>query len=632
MPRLTIIRFLKRRGAKLLAVVLSILVMTTYIVSASAMGATHLYKQKPIQQYFIDKKDKQPKMMHWLNWYYLTHYVILNPKEIDCEGLNSLECKAKSIVNLSWFQKDSKIFEIYMYDGFLIPASINNTINLPEIYKQPIQSVKDGLVQEIIDSGLTNCSSNNPNCFQMVKNKMTSFTFSQDIGNVKILLPVRNGYHRIYTITYENQYPQIPDKFTVKTNIVSVNWPPLVAADVTAQAILGCYDPKPADPADFNIAAAWLANRQFKDINSDSYGAIKVHYVPGYRHKGADNKVLKDSSGVSMSYYRVAPYFTNIAVTAVLQSHYPGKLVMARRWMIWYLKHTEQGDVYDHWYYHNEGPTYQGKGFGETKCLPGEVSGVCPSENVKCDYIDASDSYAATFLDLAWTYYKESENKVQARTFLLPYQTKFIQIADLIVSLQDGDGLTWALACYKFKYLMDNSEVYRGLVSAAKLMDLFNNFGKKTEYEFAAVKVLNGINNKFLANENSPYFIAIDEIDDTTSANANVWYSGNVNLLWPILYGVIGPISDIAEVQFNTVNTNFPNWSTSMIAGETFLWPQVGYAAYLNGDCKRAREHVELFKEKVLPLLSPPHSTSTDVSYNVLDVGLFMLMLSKFAD
>ena len=74
---------------------------------------------------------------------------------------------------------------------------------------------------------------------------------------------------------------------------------------------------------------------------------------------------------------------------------------------------------------------------------------------------------------------------------------KFEIIAGVILALQDDDSLTWAKDTYRVKFLMDNSEVYWGLRSMAKLEEVvFGDLTAAQTYEVKAEQIRQGIDNE----------------------------------------------------------------------------------------------------------------------------------------
>jgi hypothetical protein len=78
---------------------------------------------------------------------------------------------------------------------------------------------------------------------------------------------------------------------------------------------------------------------------------------------------------------------------------------------------------------------------------------------------DSTDAYAGTFLAAAWDTYSAQPSSTKLAQ-LLPAIKLAVQA---IESTQQPDGLTWATPSYHAKYLMDNAEVYGGLVGAENL-------------------------------------------------------------------------------------------------------------------------------------------------------------------
>jgi len=344
----------------------------------------------------------------------------------------------------------------------------------------------------------------------------------------------------------------------------------------------------PSDLSDMMTIADWIKSLQYNDSNLMSYGAIKIHHGPGLF--GSDGN----------SYFRIVPYFSNRAAVGLLRAPVAGKIEVAERWMDWYLRHlntdgTLPGVVYDHWYLED--------GTGETACPPGINPALCGHD-------DASDSYAATFLGAAWTYYEEGGGP----EFLNApgNKEKFETIAGVILALQQADGLTWAKDTYHVKYLMDNSEVYWGLKSMARLEEkVFSNPTMAQVYDIAAEQIRNGIENELFNPGTGLYRVAKFEDGTYKEANLSEWYPGTVALAWPHLFGIIEGTSSRAKAQMAALNDNWdgspnPDWTSNIVDPDGLLWPSIGHAALLIGDCNRARSHLDFVKNEKFPHFDHP--------------------------
>ncbi len=142
---------------------------------------------------------------------------------------------------------------------------------------------------------------------------------------------------------------------------------------------------------------------------------------------------------------RLIPYFSNFAAMALLAAHEqqanPQDVERVRRWLEWYVTHQEKdGTMFD---YTGTVDSYASTG---TR--------------------DSTDSYASTFLMVLWRYQQATGR---------PLPPDFLKAAakalQAIEDVTQPDGLTITKPDYKIKYLMDNIEVYQGLVEGEKLFE-----------------------------------------------------------------------------------------------------------------------------------------------------------------
>lgn len=155
---------------------------------------------------------------------------------------------------------------------------------------------------------------------------------------------------------------------------------------------------------------------------------------------------------------KVCPYFSEFAGLALLlKPEIYGDCV--RRYMDWHISRMnssetdyngEDGTVYDYTSTLLDDGTYQ------EKIMIDPATGG--------PLYDSTDSYAALFLHLLYEY---SEATGDAG-YVLRHKTEVRRTVRAMLCTMDN-GLSWAKPDYKVKYLMDNSEVYRGVCSAEKL-------------------------------------------------------------------------------------------------------------------------------------------------------------------
>ena len=146
----------------------------------------------------------------------------------------------------------------------------------------------------------------------------------------------------------------------------------------------------------------------------------------------------------------INPYFTNLALYALLRASESAPELKEdvfhtiEKWFEWYAAHQlPDGTITDYSGYLDR---YESTG-----------------------KFDSTDSYAATYLVVADQYMKLSGKALSdaaADSARKAYAA--------MISTMDEDGLTWAHANYKAKYLMDNLEVNQGLNAA---VDLFKRLG-----------------------------------------------------------------------------------------------------------------------------------------------------------
>jgi hypothetical protein len=351
------------------------------------------------------------------------------------------------------------------------------------------------------------------------------------------------------------------------------------------------------DAEDIQYLADWVAGLQYDNPKLTSFGAITIHHTPGF----------VDAKG--FAYFDVVPYTVNLAVVGLLETDVPGKLTLAQNWIRWYLTHlNKDGSISNTW--------YRADGSGEATCL---VKG----DHFLCDYADAADTTAATFLGMVWAYHEAGGDS----KFLKEYRSSIEKVAGLVLSLQQKDGLTWASNGIRTKLLMNNSEVYWGLRAMADLEHSLFDKKQASRYDGAARRVRHGINESLWNKKARLYRIAEFEDGGLMDADLDQWYVGTVTIVWPQLFDVTGDRSSRAKRQMEALNKSWDgspntNWTAAFADPSGFAWTSVGYAALLSGDCGRARAHANLVKAKKFPNLDWP--------WTVEDAGWLLRTLSGF--
>ena len=170
---------------------------------------------------------------------------------------------------------------------------------------------------------------------------------------------------------------------------------------------------------------------------------------------------------------KIVPYFSELAILGMLKTSPEQAKAPTERFIGWYISHLNDkssdingvdGTVYDYYCFVDPADSNHIievtlRKLNEHKYLDK------PSENPN-DY-DSTDSYAACFIRVLYEYYQN-----YGGDFLADKKDSVLRILNALKSTYVSDlGLTGAKPNYMVCYLMDNCEVYDGLVAASKLFD-----------------------------------------------------------------------------------------------------------------------------------------------------------------
>lgn len=231
-------------------------------------------------------------------------------------------------------------------------------------------------------------------------------------------------------------------------------------------------------------------------------------------------------------------------------------------------------------------------------------------EESKYEY-DSIDSYAATFLMLLWEFYEYKEDEV----YLLKHHDEIISVIGAIQDVMD-DGLTYAKPDYKVKYLMDNSEVYYGLISGANLVEkvFVPGFEKDSQSYNDARILLNALEEdidklesqleKTMWNEKEGHYeVALgDDGIAFSDFDWNEFYPSAVAQMFPIIFEVIDPKEERAQELYE-VFSNYYIWQgmNHYLQGDSsFYWGEIPYAAAIMKDEKRIKEYMDYYKTHIM--------------------------------
>lgn len=284
----------------------------------------------------------------------------------------------------------------------------------------------------------------------------------------------------------------------------------------------------------------WLKSCQILSPGNSADGAIKRYPDQGW----------------------VMPYFSNFSAMAMLEepSFYP----LVERYLNWYLRNLENnGTILDYHY----------------------------DENMKSKTArpDSEDAYAGTYLSLVAIYHERAGQTHWARKNLSDLK----RVARSIITLMDRDGLTFALASYRVKYLMDNCEAYRGLADFGELLETLGD--QEAPYFKARAEVIAGGIERVLWNPRGLYYHPSKTGWVRPGVNLKKFYPDATCQIFPVLYGLIKPESNRGTRLYKLFNDNQPEWVT--IKPPDFPWMILGYYACLHGDYRKAYEKVRYARE-----------------------------------
>lgn len=303
---------------------------------------------------------------------------------------------------------------------------------------------------------------------------------------------------------------------------------------------------------------------------------------------------------------QIEAYYGNIAATGWLKV--PGSLPAVRAWMAWYVAHMNVTDVW---------------GLGGTM-YDYSLSG---TKETSLKTADSVDSYCATFLTLARQLYDTKDATSVA--YVTSLKSTLEEIGNVLLKIQQPDGLTIATPSYTEAYLEDNCEVWRGLTDLAYLETALGNAVGAATYKSAAAKVASGIAGMWDANLGA-YGWARDEVPagPLSLPDLTVWYPDAVSQLFPVLHGVLAPTDPRAVALYATFCKNWPTWQNLTAAGAnvppTFdPWVCIADAAAIMGDTTRANAFIAAVNSKFAPSFPWP--------WYDMESGWYIRMLNQLA-
>lgn len=284
-----------------------------------------------------------------------------------------------------------------------------------------------------------------------------------------------------------------------------------------------------------NLAAqiSWLKSCQILLADSSADGAITRYPDQGW----------------------VTPYFSNFAAMALLEE--PASQPLVERYLDWYLRNIrDNGTILD--YYYDQDLNY------------------------KTARPDSEDAYAGTYLSLVVKYLQKTGQARWAERNLAALK----KVARSIVNLMDRDGLTYAMASYRVKYLMDNCEAYRGLADFAGLLETLGD--KEARYYQARAEAIAAGVERVLWNRRAGLYYPSKPGWFTAGVNLKKFYPDASCQVFPVIYGIIEAASERGARLYKLFNESQPDWVR--ISPPDYPWMILGYYACLHGDYHRAYE------------------------------------------
>ncbi|WP_409344738.1 hypothetical protein [Paenibacillus sp. MBLB4367] len=270
---------------------------------------------------------------------------------------------------------------------------------------------------------------------------------------------------------------------------------------------------------------------------------------------------------------RVVPYFANLALLGLLEK--PEQASVVRKYMDWYFAHLNRAGTPD---------APAGSIFDYTVGADGQT------ETASGDF-DSTDSYASTFLNVLRKY----AAKTGDTAYLQAHRSDIELIAGAMLATKQADGLTWAKPAYRVKYLMDNAEVYKGLLDMEWISGaVFGDEAGAALYRQHKNDVLAGIGGLWSDGKNAFAFAKMED-GGLLLPDWNSFYADATAQLFPIWTGVLAPDSERALQLYNTFNEHHPGWP-QLNKPDAFPWAILAYTAAIMGDRVRTDQFLESVK------------------------------------
>lgn len=319
----------------------------------------------------------------------------------------------------------------------------------------------------------------------------------------------------------------------------------------------------------------------------------KIEYYQELAKEEADWLWSQQMSNGAFAFYnefngnvRVNPYFSEIVAIALI--NYDNSVDAKnkiKKYMDWHFAHINSssedynglaGTIYDY-----------------TAVVK---NGIVISESTKKTY-DSTDSYSALFIKVLADY-----AKVYGDTqYIVEHKETIKDITNVIFANLSSNGYSYAKPDYKIRYLMDNSEVYAGLVSAKYI---YSNIIDDSEM----VEKINKTVEFFDANFNKHWWkgdhyapTLSTKYEEHNDFSWNNFYPNATAQMFPVIYDVIDSNSNNAKVIYSGLCNSW-DWQDMDYISEgvdVFCWGSFALLGAKMNDVSRFDAYMNRYKEIV---------------------------------
>lgn len=279
----------------------------------------------------------------------------------------------------------------------------------------------------------------------------------------------------------------------------------------------------------------------------------------------------------------VNPYFADYAAMALLTQ---GDYAAVKDYIIWHFAHL------------NTKPDHNGLLYTiDDYHVTAEADGV--GESAKGDY-DSVDSYAASFLMLLEAYADETKDDL----FIAGHAEEILGIINLLLDTVD-DRLSVTKPDHPVKYLMDNSEVVRGLKAAKNVIDVLKDQEAYDQAKLEALRktvksvredVKKGIDG-LMCEDGMSYAWVMDEDGEVSLPDWTVFYPDSAAQMTPLIFGIAKPDKAEGQALYQNICDHW-QWETMAPlenGASGSLWAMMAAGASVMNDHERINTYTRHF-------------------------------------